>query len=515
MTEILTGTNRSAGVTYNELLDEDSHPVRDIMRLDSPMEPGPSKVPVERYFSREFHDMEVEKVWKRVWQMACHEDDIPEVGDYHVYDIATLSFLIVRTGADEFKGYWNACLHRGRQLKESSGKLARDFRCPFHGWAWNLDGSIKEIPCQWDFPTINENEYALPQVQLDRWGGFLFINPDENNTQTLADYLGNLSDQFTLLPYEKRYKAAHVAKVLRCNWKVAQEAFSEAYHVIATHPTILETIGDANTKYDVFGNYSRAMSANFTRSPHLANMPSYDPLPDAMLYKKLRHALSGFVYERDDDGTVHVTDLDGNVSRFTAAAQWIEGPLRHVDPNMCDWIGGEQLPGADDVPAPAPNVPPGANLRAAMAEGPREALRPIMGDDVEGISDAELLDSIYLTVFPNFHPWGSFHRIVYRFRPLADDPNMCIHECMYFAPAPDPDNRPPAAPIHWLGVDDDWVEAPELGLLAKVFNQDVVNMPYVQKGLKTMKQPYVIFADYGETKPRHFHKLLQEWIDKP
>ena len=150
-----------------------------------------------------------------------------------------------------------------------------------------------------------------------------------------------------------------------------------------------------------------------------------------------------------------------------------------------------------------------------MAEGPREALRPIMGDDVEGISDAELLDSIYLTVFPNFHPWGSFHRIVYRFRPLADDPNMCIHECMYFAPAPDPDNRPPAAPIHWLGVDDDWVEAPELGLLAKVFNQDVVNMPYVQKGLKTMKQPYVIFADYGETKPRHFHKLLQEWIDKP
>ncbi len=57
MTEILTGTNRSAGITYNELLDEDSHPVRDIMRLDSPMEPGPSKVPVERYFSREFHQI--------------------------------------------------------------------------------------------------------------------------------------------------------------------------------------------------------------------------------------------------------------------------------------------------------------------------------------------------------------------------------------------------------------------------------------------------------------------------
>lgn len=516
MTETITGTNRSAGITYQELLDQDSHPVRPIMRVDNPMKPGPTKVPVERYFSKEFHDLEVEKVWKRVWQMACHEDDIPEVGDHHVYDIANLSFLIVRTGENEFKAFWNACLHRGRQLKETHGKLARAFRCPFHGWAWNLDGSIMQIPCKWDFPSIDEKDYALPEVQLDRWGGFIFINPNDDNKQSLADYLGNLSDQFTLLPYEKRYKSAHVAKVLRCNWKVAQEAFSEAYHVIATHPTILETIGDANTKYDVFGNYSRAMSPNFTPSPHLADMPSYDALPDAKLYSKLRHPLSGFIYERGDDGLVHVTDHKGNVSKFTAAAEWVEGPVRNADPNMTDWIGGEQLPDSDDVPAPDPYaLANGKNVRAVMAEAPRNSLRPILGDDVEQISDAELLDSIYMTVFPNFHPWGSFNQIVYRFRPHGDNPDECIHECMYFSPSPNGEERPPAAPIHWLGPDEDWVEAPELGMLTKVFNQDVVNMPYVQKGLKTMKQPYVIFADYGETKPRHFHELLDQWIAKP
>ena len=86
---------------------------------------------------------------------------------------------------------------------------------------------------------------------------------------------------------------------------------------------------------------------------------------------------------------------------------------------------------------------------------------------------------------------------------------------MYFAPAPEGEKRPPAAPIHWLGPDDDWVEAPELGMLAKVFNQDVLNLPKVQKGLKTLKSQEVIFANYGETKPRHFHKLLKEWLDKP
>jgi hypothetical protein len=134
---------------------------------------------------------------------------------------------------------------------------------------------------------------------------------------------------------------------------------------------------------------------------------------------------------------------------------------------------------------------------------------------MDAVSDAELLDSIYLTVFPNFHPWGSFNQIVYRFRPNGDNPEECIMECIYLSPTPPGQARPPAVPVHHLGPDDDWTDAPELGMLAKVFNQDVVNMPDVQKGLKTLKRPEIIFANYGETKPRHFHKLLNEWLARP
>jgi nitrite reductase/ring-hydroxylating ferredoxin subunit len=513
MTETLTGHDRSAGVRYQELLDADSHPVRDILRAESPMAPGPTRVPVERYFSREFHDLEVEKVWKRVWQLACHEDDIPDVGDYNVYDIADLSFLVVRSGPDEFKAFHNACLHRGRLLRERDGKWARELRCPFHGWSWNLDGSLREVPCQWDFPTLDPEKFSLPQVRLGRWGGFIFINPDPD-AESLDDYLGDLAEHFTLLPYERRYKSAHVAKILRCNWKVAQEAFSEAYHVVATHPTILGGIGDANSKYDVFGNYSRAISPNGTPSPHLNG--GQEPLPDARFYTKLRHPLSGAIYERVEQGVVRVTTKDGRSGTFTDEGARIDGDLGQVDPNMCDWIGGRQLAGAEDIPlSPVGELPPGTNLRALMAAPARERLRAILGNRVDGFSDAELLDSIYLTVFPNFHPWGSFNQIVYRFRPHGSNPDECIHECMYFSPVPDGEERPPAAPIHWLGPDDDWCDAPELGMLAKVFNQDVYNLPRVQRGLKAMKQPFVIFADYGETKPRHFHQLLEEWISRP
>jgi phenylpropionate dioxygenase-like ring-hydroxylating dioxygenase large terminal subunit len=515
MTETNTGTNRSAGLSYQQLLDEDSHPVRDILRIESPMPPGPTRVPVERYYSREFHDLEVEKIWKRVWQMACHEDDIPDVGDYHVYEVAHLSFLIVRSAEGEIKAFHNACLHRGRLLRETHGKWARELRCPFHGWSWNLDGSLREIPCKWDFPTVDPCETNLPEAKVGRWGGFVFINPDPN-AEPLEDFLGNLSAEFSLLPYEKRYKSAHVAKVLRCNWKVAQEAFSEAYHVIATHPVILDAIGDANTKYDVFGNYSRAFSPNATPSPHLATQAKkWDEVEGQTLYTRRQHPLSGAIYERVEDGVVRVTTPDGRSGLFDDGGVRLEGDLGQVDPHMCNWIGGRQLDGAERIPLVKTEIGEAKNQRAAEAAPIREALRETLGDLMDEVSDAELIDSIYYTVFPNFHPWGSFHRIVYRFRPYGDDPDMCIHECMYFSPAPDPEKRPPPAPMRLLGPDDDWTEAPELGLLAKVFNQDILNLPKVQAGLKATRQPTVIFGDYGESKIRHFHELLEKWIAKP
>jgi hypothetical protein len=87
-------------------------------------------------------------------------------------------------------------------------------------------------------------------------------------------------------------------------------------------------------------------------------------------------------------------------------------------------------------------------------------------------------------------------------------------ECSYLAPFPEGE-RPPAAPIHWLGPDDDWTEAPELGMLARVFNQDVFNLPKVQAGLEAMTVPVVTFARYQETKIRHFHRWLERFLDRP
>ena len=77
---------RSAGISFQELLDGDSHPERipATLRMDSPMRGGVTKIPVGRYFEKKWHDLEVERLWKRVWQYAAMEQDIPEPGDYVV-----------------------------------------------------------------------------------------------------------------------------------------------------------------------------------------------------------------------------------------------------------------------------------------------------------------------------------------------------------------------------------------------------------------------------------------------
>src|SRR5262245_8267918 len=254
------GEARSPGVNYQQLLDTDTHPVSDVLRWQSWSFIDDSDVPVARYTSREFHELEKEKVWRRVWQMACREEDIPKVGDTCVYEICDMSILVVRSAPETIQAYWNVCLHRGRLLREFDGN-ATELRCPCHGFCWNLNGSLKQVPCEWDFPHVEErrDEFNLPEVKVGTWGGFVFINMDPN-CEPLEDFLGGLPWQFKDWKLEKRAKTVHVARIFPTNWKVVQEAFSEAFHVVATHPQLLAAIGDANSEYGWEGNFSRAIT---------------------------------------------------------------------------------------------------------------------------------------------------------------------------------------------------------------------------------------------------------------
>ncbi len=504
---------------FEQMLEADTHKDNIIpaFRRNAPLEPGPALVPVARYISRDYHELEKKNLWSRVWQMAAHEDDFPDVGDVVPYDIADKSYLVVRVAEDEYKAYYNACLHRGRKLREARGKCLNELRCPFHGWTWNLDGSLKVVPCAYDYKDLKKEDEALPEVKVGRWGRFIFINPDPD-CEPLEKFVGDLDSNFELLPFEKRYKSVHVAKVIRANWKVVQEAFMESYHVLMTHPQIL-TGGpnDICTKYDAFGNYSRAIRCGALEAK---GMPEWDPLPQDDI-NRLRHPLTGWLYEDLGDDKVRVTTPKGESGIFTSNADWIEGDLKDANPHLCLWVSGKQL---DEVRLPQPvtqgdlekqaveKLGDGASPRAIGAELQRQALKATLPSLADSIPDVELSASIFFTLFPNWHPWGSFNPINYRFRPNGDNHEECIMECMYLTPIPEDGNYTPVSEIHWLDADADWTEAPELGMLAMIFNQDLRNLPFVYDGMKTTAREHLRLADYNELKIRHFHQLYGEWV---
>jgi phenylpropionate dioxygenase-like ring-hydroxylating dioxygenase large terminal subunit len=167
------------------------------LRRDQPGYFGEGDVPVERYISREYHELEKKHLWSRVWQFACREEVLSEVGDTEVYDICDTSILLVRAapGPDGIKGYINACLHRGRALRDGRGRVP-ELECSFHGFCWALNGKLKRVPSAWDFPHVKPADYSLPEVRVGTWGGFVFVNPDPD-CGPLEDFIGELPTFFT------------------------------------------------------------------------------------------------------------------------------------------------------------------------------------------------------------------------------------------------------------------------------------------------------------------------------
>ncbi len=442
---------RSPGPSWQDVLDQDSRPVPDFLRAESPYLNGFGDIPKDRYLSREWHEKEKACLWSRVWQFACREEQIPEVGSYIVYEIADQSYLVTRVSENEIKAYPNVCLHRGRLLKTYDGRCS-EFRCPYHGFAWHLDGELKHIPAEWDFPHLEarSEDMDLPEVKVGTWAGFVFINPDPE-AEGLQDFLGEeIQCHFERWDLENRYIQAHVSKIVNCNWKIANEAFSEGFHVNATHPQGMTYTGDPQSQVDIWGNTARNISPKGIPCPLLPFVPTEEQM--------LRDAL--------------------------------------------DVREGEPLP----IP-----FEDGETMRAALSRAGRERFRDSFGDRVDDLTDAEFLDAWVYTVFPNFMPWGAFNRIFYRFRPNGDEHESCIFEIFYLAPFSG--HRPPPATETKLGPSDPWTDAPELEKLAMVAEQDTFNMQRVHQGLKVLRREGVLLSRYQESIVRWRQDLIQEYVE--
>ena len=155
----------------------------------------PNIIPKERYVSRDFFDLEMERLWPRVWQMACREEEMPRTGDFLEYVIGDQSILVTRSEPDTMRAFYNTCPHRGTRLAAGVGNFATgEIRCRYHAWRFELDGTNKEVVDRFDFPpTMTDADVCLNQIQVGRWGGFVFINMDPH-CESLESFLGPLPE---------------------------------------------------------------------------------------------------------------------------------------------------------------------------------------------------------------------------------------------------------------------------------------------------------------------------------
>ena len=450
------------GPGWQEILASDDIPPPAFMAENHDQYLGSEPIDAARYYSPEFHALEVAKMWPNVWQFAAREEDMPEPGDYVTCENAGRSFLLVRQEDGAVRAFHNVCLHRGRKLKTNSGS-ADQFVCPFHGFAWNTDGSLRTIPCRWDFGHLTDERMQLPEATVARWGGYIFVR-DNPDGPSIEEYLSPLPDWFRRWKHEDCVTVAWVGKVINANWKITMEAFMESYHAYVTHPQLLPFTGDANASYQVVGEH---VNVNYTPfgviSPHLNS----DGLPE----------------------------------------QWIVDEFRKYNGRSADNYDPEK----DNMNIA---VPAEKTARQALGEAMRKSSAALFGGDYSGVSESELLDALVFNVFPNFAPWGGFMpNIVYRWRPWPDQ-DRCLMEVRVIARVKQGEPRPAGVPMHLLGTDEKWSDAPELGVLGGVLDQDTENMELCHEGLRVSKNQRVELGDYQEVRLRHIHQTIDKYLAK-
>ncbi len=440
-----------------------------IVRHEAGAAPDPF-VPASEYISRDFAEQEIAKLWPRVWQMVCREEDVSSVGDFHTYEIVDDSIVVIRSGPDEIKAFHNVCPHRGRRLAEGCGHSAR-LHCRFHGWQFDLHGRNLVVVDRDDWEgALDDDDLALKQVKVARWGGWIYINMDpdsESFEEAMAPALDFLS------PYQWEGMRYHWRKSTRlpCNWKVALEAFNEAYHLQQAHRQMLRyfddyTISKTYGRHSMFGYWTARKSG--WRSKRLGGPKPGDDL---------RAALVDFM--EDMLATLNAGDSINMVE-----------PARRL---------------MSAVPADASEDEVFAKFgqfvhEHAVSQGIEYP--PITAEQM-GAAGSDW------HIFPNhiILP-GATAILTYRARPDGHNPDSCLWDVYALRRYP-VGEEPPHVPTEWS---DDLFDESFWG---KILVQDFVNFAEVQKGLKSRAFKGSRTNPVQEQAVGNLHRGVREFIDRP
>lgn len=413
------------------------------------------KIPTSRYTSTSWQALERERLWTRVWQIACTEDCIAAPGDYWVYEIGTLSILVLRDEEGALRAFQNACRHRGNLLLKGSGSGLEQVRCRFHHWCYDLKGHLRGVSRD-DVHAGRPGPTSLVPVSIDTWAGFVFVNPDRD-CEPLSEFLEELPQELDWLGMQDYSCAQFMTVPVACNWKVVVDAFIETYHLHAVHPQMLAIADDVNTPITLYDKHTMFVQPYGVPSPRRGGGVSDQELWEEFV-RNLGHRL------------------------------------------------GLPFAAADD-PGPHPPVARGQTMRDVLAARIREHLASSSARYAK-LDDAQLIDDYHYHVFPNavFNVFAGWYGLI-RARP-GPTPDECLLDMWNFDLLAADDPRNHARPVEkQLGPE-------EVRALGPVMLQDLDLMPDLQRGLH---QPGIetLRLVPAEARIGRMHEILDRYMDPP
>lgn len=218
------------------------------------------------YHSPALLDLEKD-VFRNHWQIAGHVSDVANPGDYLTMDVVGERALIVRGKDGVVRGFHNICRHRGsRVVAEDHGNCRNALVCPFHGWVYNLDGTLRGAARPRSFPELDKTEFGLMPLDLEIWMGFIFIRFHRGPQPSVAELMQPVEAEMA------HYGAADMVpswgiwtQTSPVNWKSVRDVDNEGYHVAMAHPALQDLYGATYFDEPFVGGVSRSFA---TYNPH-------------------------------------------------------------------------------------------------------------------------------------------------------------------------------------------------------------------------------------------------------